>query len=165
MNNYFNVLIITDLKLGRMKTPSQCACAVGHIDIKKPSFEYNTGLAALSTTMYDCKDYNVYTLSSKESFGKFISTLKTLADLIGIPCPFLNAIQETYEFYGDFIFECLTWFNEHVDILFRPDHLAEFTQTVEESQNFQLVYFKVLETFRKAGLNGFIQFNTLKTIN
>ncbi|EMU25133.1 hypothetical protein ABNIH17_19387, partial [Acinetobacter baumannii ABNIH17] len=54
MNNYFNVLIITDLKIGRLKTPSHCACAVGHIDIKKPSFEYNTGLVALSTTMYDC---------------------------------------------------------------------------------------------------------------
>lgn len=160
----YKILIIENLKLCQMDKPSYCACQVGEIKILDPVLEYNNGLEVLKTNMYDCKDFDIYTVGTKEQFNQFLLTLEKLAQILD-DCPLIDGLKATQNFNGSFILDCLSFFQTNLDILFKPNNLSEFTSDQAEIQNFQLMYFKILEVFRKAGVNGFIQFNTFKSLN
>lgn len=147
-----------------MDKPSFCACQVGEIYICDPVIEFNNGLEVLKTNMYDCKDFDIYSIGTKDQFKKFIFTLEKLAQILH-GCPLLDGLKATMNFQGAFIVDCFSFFQANLDILFKPRILSEFTSSEDEILNFQLIYFKLLEVFRKAGANGFIQFNTYKTLN
>lgn len=162
--NMYKILIIEQLKLCQMDRPSFCACQVGEIKIFDPVIEYNNGLEVLKTNMYDCKDFDIYTIGTKEQFKQFITTLEKLSFMLD-GCPLLDGLNATQNFQGSFIVDCFSFFQTNLDILFKPENLIEFTDNEQEIVNFQLIYFKLLEVFRKAGANGFIQFNTYKTLS
>ncbi len=160
----YKLLIISDLFLVNNTNPEKINLDLGTIHIFDPCLQYNNGLEVIKPNMYQAKDVDIYTICTKEQFADFLKTLEKLSLILG-ECPILDGLKNTNNFSGEFVIDCFTFLLTNMDIIFRPSYMGEFTTNEAESQNFQLIYLKLLEVFRKAGANGFIQFNTYKNLD